>query len=247
MRHILPDGHPRGNPVVPNGLSLSKIRQAAYDANYLGVRPDFVVEVRRDVSDAEDGPMLLHGLQEMTGVRLTLPRAAAARPDPSRLESGTSCSDAPPETRQRRIVTAPGRAVSVHDRRRSGHDDGRRTGYGRARESVRHEVESLDPGLPGRQPLQQDTAAVLSEAVAKAQAAAASRPPTLVGHPMLTPRPLGRGRALHQFSQTGSPRETGPGDDLFLEPEAQPKCGTAGVPPEATLRSRHLWSVGAPY
>lgn len=84
--HILPDGHPRGNPVVPNGLALCKIHHAAYDANYLGVRPDYVVEVRRDVSEAEDGPMLLHGLQGMAGVRLALPRSPAARPDPARLE-----------------------------------------------------------------------------------------------------------------------------------------------------------------
>lgn len=84
--HILPDGHPRGNPVVPNGLALCKIHHAAYDANYLGVRPDFVVEVRRDVRDAADGPMLLHGLQEMAGVSLTLPKTRSARPDPTRLE-----------------------------------------------------------------------------------------------------------------------------------------------------------------
>jgi len=84
--HILPDGHPRGSPVVPNGLALSKIHHAAYDANYLGVRPDFVVEVRKDVVAAQDGPMLLHGLQEMAGTRLTLPRSSSARPDSSRLE-----------------------------------------------------------------------------------------------------------------------------------------------------------------
>lgn len=84
--HILPDGHPRGKPVVPNGLSLCKIHHAAFDENYLGVRPDYVVEVRRDVSEAKDGPMLLHGLQEMAGVRLILPRAVSARPDPGRLE-----------------------------------------------------------------------------------------------------------------------------------------------------------------
>jgi putative restriction endonuclease len=30
--------------------------------------------------------MLLHGLQEMAGTHLTLPRARSARPDPSRLE-----------------------------------------------------------------------------------------------------------------------------------------------------------------
>lgn len=84
--HILPDGHPRGNPVVQNGLSLCKIHHAAFDAGYLGVRPDYVVEVRGDIRDDTDGPMLLHGLQEMAGVRLALPRSTAARPDTTRLE-----------------------------------------------------------------------------------------------------------------------------------------------------------------
>ena len=84
--HILPDGHPRGGPVVANGLSLCKMHHAAYDANFLGVRPDLVVEVRSDVRKEVDGPMLTHGLQEMAGVRLLRPRSRAARPDPDRLE-----------------------------------------------------------------------------------------------------------------------------------------------------------------
>ncbi len=84
--HILPDGHPRGAPVIPNGLSLCKIHHAAYDDNLIGVRPDLVVEVRRDVRDQVDGPMLLHGLQEMAGTRLARPKARAAHPDPERLE-----------------------------------------------------------------------------------------------------------------------------------------------------------------
>lgn len=84
--HILPDGHPRGQPVVPNGLSLCKIHHAAYDQNFIGVRPDLVVEVRRDILDEIDGPMLTHGLQKMNGERLTAPRQRAARPDPDALE-----------------------------------------------------------------------------------------------------------------------------------------------------------------
>jgi len=43
--HIVPDGEPRGDPVVPNGLALCKIHHAAYDVNLLGVRPDLVVDV----------------------------------------------------------------------------------------------------------------------------------------------------------------------------------------------------------
>ena len=72
----------RGAPVVPNGLSLCKIHHAAYDENFLGVRPDLVVEVRADV-DQIDGPMLRHGLQEMAGYHLLNRepvRAAGSRP-----------------------------------------------------------------------------------------------------------------------------------------------------------------------
>ncbi len=84
--HILPDGHPRGLPAVPNGLALCKIHHAAFDENILGVRPDLVVEVRRDVLDEIDGPMLLHGLQEMHGVHVQVPRVVQARPDRTSLE-----------------------------------------------------------------------------------------------------------------------------------------------------------------
>jgi putative restriction endonuclease len=84
--HILRDGHPRGLPVVPNGLGLCKIHHGAYDRNIIGVRPDLVVEVRHDILKEIDGPMLRHGLQEMAGVRLVAPRARAAQPDRSALE-----------------------------------------------------------------------------------------------------------------------------------------------------------------
>lgn len=84
--HILPDGHPRGGPVVANGLSLCKMHHAAYDANFLGIRPDLAVEVRSDLLHEVDGPMLVHGLQKMAGVRLVRPRSRWARPDPGRLE-----------------------------------------------------------------------------------------------------------------------------------------------------------------
>ncbi len=84
--HILRDGHPRGTPVVPNGLSLCKIHHPAYDENFLGVRPDLVIEVRSDVRAEIDGPMLLHGLQKLDGEHLSVPRSRASRPDPDRLE-----------------------------------------------------------------------------------------------------------------------------------------------------------------
>jgi putative restriction endonuclease len=84
--HIIPDGEPQGDPIVPNGLSLCKIHHAAYDLNLLGVRPDLVVEVAPRLVDEVNGPMLRHGLQEMGGAHLLLPRQRAARPDTDRLE-----------------------------------------------------------------------------------------------------------------------------------------------------------------
>lgn len=84
--HILADTHPRGTAVVPNGLALCSIHHRAYDRNVLGIRPDLVIEVRRDILEEIDGPMLRHGLQEMRGLRIQVPRAIAAKPDPSRLE-----------------------------------------------------------------------------------------------------------------------------------------------------------------
>ncbi len=84
--HILPDSHPRGLPIVPNGLALCKIHHAAYDQNILGVRPDLEVEVRGDILAEVDGPMLRHGLQDMAGRALRVPRSAAAHPDADALE-----------------------------------------------------------------------------------------------------------------------------------------------------------------
>lgn len=78
--HIVGDAD-SGQPVVPNGLSLCKIHHAAYDRQILGVRPDYVVQVRADVLDEVDGPMLRHGLQEVHGWRLELPTRPVDRPD----------------------------------------------------------------------------------------------------------------------------------------------------------------------
>jgi putative restriction endonuclease len=84
--HIIPDGRPHGDPVVPNGLAMCKIHHAAYDRNILGVRPDLVVDVQQDILDEIDGPMLRHGLQEMKGLRITVPSSRRSRPDRMRLE-----------------------------------------------------------------------------------------------------------------------------------------------------------------
>lgn len=51
-----------------------------------GRRPDGVAEVRRNVLEETDGPMLRHGLQEVHGVRLLSPRVPALQPSVEGLE-----------------------------------------------------------------------------------------------------------------------------------------------------------------
>ncbi len=84
--HIIPDSEEKGLPIVPNGLALCKIHHAAYDSDILGIRPDHTVEIRHDLLDEIDGPMLRHGLQQHHGQKLmNLPSRRADRPDPERL------------------------------------------------------------------------------------------------------------------------------------------------------------------
>ena len=84
--HILPDRHPLGEPTVRNGLALCKLHHAAFDRHILGVRPDLVIQIRRDILEEVDGPMLVHGLQQMHGSRLYVPRQEELRPRPEFLE-----------------------------------------------------------------------------------------------------------------------------------------------------------------
>jgi putative restriction endonuclease len=78
--HIMPDKDERGRPEVPNGLALCGVHHGAFDSYILGVDPDYRVHIRGDVLKEQDGPMLLHGLQELHGVSLTLPSAARLYP-----------------------------------------------------------------------------------------------------------------------------------------------------------------------
>jgi putative restriction endonuclease len=68
--------------IVPNGLALCKLHHAAFDSHVLGIRPDLTVEIRVDVLEEADGPMLKHGLQDFQGARLVLPRHSSLHPNP---------------------------------------------------------------------------------------------------------------------------------------------------------------------
>lgn len=80
--HIVPDREEDGIASVRNGLAMCKIHHAAFDVRVLGIRPDLVVEIRADVLEEVDGPMLEHGLEARHGQRLmSIPRGRAQQPD----------------------------------------------------------------------------------------------------------------------------------------------------------------------
>ena len=84
--HIISDGDEAlGQPVVPNGLSLSKIHHAAFDAHLLGIDPDYRLHVSDRLLDQEDGPMLL-ALKQLNGSELHLPTRSQDYPDRDRLD-----------------------------------------------------------------------------------------------------------------------------------------------------------------
>jgi putative restriction endonuclease len=75
-----------GEPIVPNGVAMCAIHHRAFDADVLGVRPDYRVEIRGDVLAEHDGPTLQHALQGLHGELIALPRRRAERPSKDLLE-----------------------------------------------------------------------------------------------------------------------------------------------------------------
>lgn len=84
--HIVPDSDEFGDPIINNGVSLCKIHHAAFDSNIIGITPDHVIDVREDILYETDGPMLKHGIQELLGQKMILPRKKEYWPDKDRLD-----------------------------------------------------------------------------------------------------------------------------------------------------------------
>jgi len=84
--HIMADQHEElGQPVVPNGLPLSKLHHAAFDANLIGIDPDFRVHVSDELLSLNDGPMFEQGIKMLGGRLIRLPTRLADCPDRNRL------------------------------------------------------------------------------------------------------------------------------------------------------------------
>ena len=84
--HIIPDNLPESKPIISNGIALCKLHHAAYDSFILGVTPDYIIQVREDILEEEDGPILQHGLKGLHKTKLILPSSKSHYPSRDALE-----------------------------------------------------------------------------------------------------------------------------------------------------------------
>jgi putative restriction endonuclease len=84
--HIIMDADEQfGQPIVSNGLPLTKIHHAAFDAHLIGIDPDYRIHVSDRLLEIHDGPFLELGLKGIVGQLIQLPRRSKDRPDRDRL------------------------------------------------------------------------------------------------------------------------------------------------------------------
>jgi putative restriction endonuclease len=83
--HIVPDDEELGQPDVRNGICMSKIHHAAFDAGLIGIDADFIVHVSERLLAIHDGPLLEQSLKALAGQKARVPADALAVPDRDRL------------------------------------------------------------------------------------------------------------------------------------------------------------------
>jgi putative restriction endonuclease len=84
--HIVGDTHESlGQPLVINGLPLSKLHHAAFDANLIGIDPDFRIHISATLLSMNDGPMFEQGIKAMVGRTIRMPIRDRDQPDRDRL------------------------------------------------------------------------------------------------------------------------------------------------------------------
>jgi putative restriction endonuclease len=83
--HIAADGDELlGQPIVTNGLPLTKLHHAAFDKHLIGIRPDYKIIVSDRLLATRDGPTL-EAVKSLHGAQINVPRRDKDRPDRDRL------------------------------------------------------------------------------------------------------------------------------------------------------------------
>ena len=84
--HIISDGDEAlGQPDLTNGVAMSKIHHAAFDAGLIGIDPDLRIHVADHLLAMHDGPMLEQGLKALRDRLIRIPEDPRAAPNRERL------------------------------------------------------------------------------------------------------------------------------------------------------------------
>src|SRR6186997_818209 len=73
-----------GQPIIQNGIPLSKIHHAAFDAHLIGIDADYRLHVSDRLLGLNDGP-ILEALKQLNGQPIHLPARKIDYPDRDRL------------------------------------------------------------------------------------------------------------------------------------------------------------------
>lgn len=83
--HIIEDrNEPFGQPIVQNGIPLSKTHHAAFDAHLIGIDPNFKIHLAEKILQQRDGPTL-EAMKRLHLSRIRLPSRERDMPDRDRL------------------------------------------------------------------------------------------------------------------------------------------------------------------
>jgi putative restriction endonuclease len=83
--HIISDADERyGQPIITNGIPLSKMHHAAFDNHLIGVDPDYCIHVSEKLRSLNDGPTL-EALKLLHQTTIRYPRREEDLPDRERL------------------------------------------------------------------------------------------------------------------------------------------------------------------
>jgi putative restriction endonuclease len=83
--HIIADKDElMGQPVIPNGLALSKLHHAAFDTHLIGIDPEYRIHVSERLLSLKDGPQL-EALKQLDGGMIMRPARKRDYPDRERL------------------------------------------------------------------------------------------------------------------------------------------------------------------
>ena len=63
-------------------MALCHLHHTAFDKNFIGVRPDYVIEVRQDILNESDGPTLRFAIQGLHETKILVPENRLLRPNP---------------------------------------------------------------------------------------------------------------------------------------------------------------------